>query len=410
MKQKQSIFFSKYLQMELYIALLVFTPFLMLQNYLQSAIGSISRAGIELKEVFVPYTVIIAIVLLVSLVIVSWKKLDLWRIVSIIIVLALMIIGQKTSDYYFNHKFYELQHNWHYFAYGIFSFVSYRFLKSKGLPDSSIILYTFFIALGASTFDEGVQVFISSRIFDISDIGKDGWGTVIGLSFIYFVVEHGRIVQNGWRVREKSLRDYRNNPFSILVLGAVFIYLLLFNSSLFADKIYWFRTVSLTVSGFVVMFSILHLSAYRKIRNALYTLLGFLMITQSFFYLKYKDSYVVKLMPELTIYKGIPILFYDVMIFPDGHFRFVDKKVFFNARDLNTIFTKKPDILIISKGFDGKGGRGLIEPFKEWDFVFNEHTNNGMQVFTLKNEEARILFNRLKKEGKNVLFIIHSSH
>ncbi|MBN2829210.1 MAG: VanZ family protein, partial [Candidatus Cloacimonetes bacterium] len=407
--QKQSIFFSKFLQMELYVALLVFTPFLMLQNYLQAAIGSISRAGFEIEGHFIPFVVVIAIAVLLFILITAWKKLDWWRIVSLIIIIVLMGIGQKTSDYYFNHKFYELQHNWHYFAYGIFTYVAYRYLKSKDLSDNAIILRTYLMALGASTFDESVQVFISSRIFDISDIGKDGWGTVIGLFIVFFVVEHGKIVQNGWKIREKRLRDYPKNPLSVLVLGAMFVYLLLFNSSLFADKIYWYYTILLTFGGFLFLFAIIHLSGYRKIRNGLLICLALIIIIQGFFFLKYKDEYIVKTSRELTIYKGIPILFYDVMIFPDGNFRFVDKKTFFNSRDLNTIFSKKPDILIFATGFEGKGGRGLLESFKEWDFVFNEHTLKGMQVFTLKNEEARVLFNRLKKEGKNVLCIIHSS-
>jgi VanZ family protein len=334
----------------------------------------------------------------------------LWRVIGLFVVIVMVYIGQKSSDYYFNHKFYELQFNWHYYAYGLFAFIAYRHLKRKDLKDYQIIGRTFVMALGASTFDEAVQVYISSRIFDISDIGKDGWGIVMGLVIMFFIVNHGEIVKDGWKVRQKKIADYFKNPLSLLVLQAVFVFLLLFNSSLFSDKRYWKEVMGLTIGSFVLFFIILHVTRNKLVKQIVLITLGLAILTQGFFYLKYKDEYLVKTAKGLTIYKGIPIPFYDVIIFQNSSFRVVDKKTYFNARDLNTIFLMKPEILIVTKGFNGKGAKGFIEVYKEWDFVFNEHTESNVQVFTLPNEKARTLFNRLKKEGKNVLLIVHSSY
>jgi len=410
MNNKKSFFFSTAIQMELYIALLVMTPFLMLQNYLQAAIGSISRAGFDVSGHFIPYVVVFGSVFILTILFLSWKKLDLWRVIGLFVVIVMVYIGQKSSDYYFNHKFYELQFNWHYYAYGLFAFIAYRHLKRKDLKDYQIIGRTFVMALGASTFDEAVQVYISSRIFDISDIGKDGWGIVMGLVIMFFIVNHGEIVKDGWKVRQKKIADYFKNPLSLLVLQAVFVFLLLFNSSLFSDKRYWKEVMGLTIGSFVLFFIILHVTRNKLVKQIVLITLGLAILTQGFFYLKYKDEYLVKTAKGLTIYKGIPIPFYDVIIFQNSSFRVVDKKTYFNARDLNTIFLMKPEILIVTKGFNGKGAKGFIEVYKEWDFVFNEHTESNVQVFTLPNEKARTLFNRLKKEGKNVLLIVHSSY
>ncbi len=406
---KESLFFSKLWQMVLYIALLVLTPFLMLQNYLQRAIGDLSRSGFNVGEYFIPNVLVIAVILLLTLLISVRKKMDLWRWGVLGVIIILFGIGQKLSDYYFNHAFYELQFNWHYFAYGIFAFIAFRLFRERGATDVQVIKWTFIMALCASIFDEFAQVFISSRIFDISDIGKDGWGAIIGLTFVFFMIEHGEIAKNGWKFRQEKLKDYSSSPLSMLLLQAVFVFFLLLNSSLFTDKIYWMRIIGLTILGFVLFFIVFHFSRIKFFKRLFLGLLIALIIGQSVFFFFNKDKGITHISNGLTIYKGFVIPFYDVMIFPNGTFRPVDKKSSFNARDLNTIFEMKPDILILGAGANGKGARGVIENFKEWDFVYNEHSLTGIQVFRLKNDRAVALFNRLTKEGKNVLFIIHTT-
>ena len=171
--------------MILFVLLLVMTPFLLLQNYLQAFIGKLSLYEFEIGETAIPYTVFFALLFLCTIIVLNRRHLTLFRLLSTLIAFLLLIIGQKISDFYFNHSFYELQHNWHYFAYGIFSFIAYRHYKSKKKTDAQIIVFTFLTAIAISTFDEFIQIHISSRIFDIGDIGKDSWGAVIGMFFIF---------------------------------------------------------------------------------------------------------------------------------------------------------------------------------------------------------------------------------
>jgi len=86
----------------------------------------------------------------------------------------------------------------------------------------------------------------------------------------------------------------------------------------------------------------------------------------------------------------------------------VDKKHFFNGQDQQFFLSQKPDILLIGSGHHGKGGKGFkIEEGST--FSYNEHILKGTQIIILKTPDACKVFNRLKKEGKKVLFVIHST-
>ena len=97
------------------------------------------------------------------------------------------------------------------------------------------------------------------------------------------------------------------------------------------------------------------------------------------------------------------------MIYPNGTFRLVDKKIYFNNPDkYNTIYALSKDILLIGSGSDGKGGKGFPEE-KKAQFVFNPKTKLPLQIIILKTQEACAKFNELKKKGYNVLYVIHNS-
>jgi len=407
-KRKKIRQYSPLVNLVLFTLLLILTPFLMLQNYLQSAIGMLSELTFDFLGLTIPFLVIVAALILITAILRNRKYLTKFRIISFVVVILMMIIGQKSTDFYFHHNFYDLQHNWHYFAYGIFSFISYRFYMSKGKPDEKIILYTFFTALLASTSDELIQVFISNRIFDVCDIGKDIWGSIIGLTFLYFVIKEGKIIRSGWKIRQKKIRDYFKSPFSILFLELIFAYILLSISSVLTEISYSHIAVLISLGAFILFFSILHLSQLKIFRIVFIILLISMILVQGFFYFKYKNKNIVHNSYGLTIYKGIPLPFLDIMIFENGFFRFVDKKHIFNRRDINTICNYSSDILLIGTGEDGKGGRGFPEDVMS-QFIFNKAKKSVLQVIILKTPEACIKFNQLKKEGYNVVFIIHNT-
>jgi hypothetical protein len=131
------------------------------------------------------------------------------------------------------------------------------------------------------------------------------------------------------------------------------------------------------------------------------------IVIQGFFFIKHRHDNIVYTRYGLTVYKGIPIPFFDIMVYPNGMFRLVDKKHYFNNRDRDFFLKMKSDIIIISSGVYGKGGKGF--PDDENAFVYNPSIKEGTQIIILRNDEAAETFNRLKSEGKKVLLIFHNT-
>ncbi len=380
----------------------------MLQNYLQSAIGELSFVKYSLSGTEIPLTVTLAATLVIVLLITLRKKLTFNRIIGWIIIIFLFWVGQKSTDYYFNHEYYELQYNWHYFAYSIFAFLNYRALKDKNASDSKIIKYTFVIALLTSTFDEAIQIPLSSRIFDIGDISKDVWGVMIGIFFVYFILRNGDILKGNWKIRERKLKDYFKNPFSLLVFEFILAYIFMVTASILTDTTFSLSATFISLLIFTIVFLIIHLSQFKIPRIiiissgiAIVGVLVFSSIANRNSGLKYINNHTL-------LYKGLPLYYFDIMIFPDGMVRPVDKKEVFYVRDQQTILDHTDDILIIASGSEGQGGKGFPQD-KTTQFVYNTKKNKGQQVIILKNEQAIMKYNQLVSENKKPTLIYHNN-
>jgi VanZ family protein len=400
---------STRLHVLLYSFLLIATPFIMLREYMQEAIGQLTQLRIDLAGldiVIVPWAVL---VLVIALLIYVRAHLTRLRILAGIVALLLIAFAQQITDYYFDHTFYDLQQNWHYLAYGGFAFMLYRDLVPRGIPPAKIILITFACALLFSSFDEGFQWRMSSRTFDTSDIAKDGWGAVIGMSLLYLGENPTGALLRNWRpLRHPTLRGYFTHPFSALLLCFLFVLSLLSFSSVLSESRYTLLVAAFAIAGFAVLFLILHVSQFRWGRRVFLAILALLVLVQGYFFLRYRDQNMVHNQPGLIVYKGIPVPFFDVMIRPDGRLRIVDRKKYFYARDRQFFMKQRPDILVIGSGANGTGGRGF--PKEEiHQFDYNPNLERGTQVIVLPNGEACRVFNRLKKERKNVLFVLHST-
>jgi len=392
----------------LYILLLIATPFLLLQNYLQSLIGELSNLTYSVFEISIPVTVTTAVVIIFFILFFTYKKLNKLRIISWLVIITLFWIGQKSTDYYFNHRFYELQYNWHFFAYAIFAYLNYRVLSKKKIKPQKIIALTFFYTLTISTFDEAVQIPLSNRIFDIGDIAKDLWGSMIGLFFVFFILENGIIFKNGWNFRNKKIKEYTTNPVSLLMIEFIFAYVFIVTSSLLTSTDYIINSILISIITVVVIVTIIHLSQNKIWQYIFIVLFVAIIITQGFFLVKFSDNDITYNQNKLLIYNGIPIYFFDVMIFPDGSFRLVDKKKGFNQRDQNTILKTSENIIIISSGTDGSGGHGFPQNTTT-QFIYDETTNQGVQIIILENDEACKKYNDLKDEGKRPTLIFHNN-
>ncbi len=399
---------SSRLHVFMYAFLLIATPFILLRNYMVQAIAlasgySFSVSGIELKVTPTAGFLVVA-----ALLIIYRKYITKKVLLAGMIIVALDALAQQVTDYYFGHNFYDLQQNWHYLAYGLYAYMVYRDLEPRELPLYKIILITYFSALGLSAFDETFQKYISGRIFDICDIGKDVWGTYMGMIFIYFTGERSQILFKGWKkIRHKKLKNYYRHPFTLLVHLFALSFIFLGISSLLTESEFSLLAAVLTVAVFSLIFVIFHLSRYKLSRIILLAVLAAAILAQGYFYLKYRHENIVYTSYGLTVYKGFPIPFFDVMIFQNGTFRLVDKKHFFNRRDRQFFMKKKTDILLIGSGADGLGGKGFSDP--RHLFLYNSVSQKAVQVIIQKNSEACKTFNRLKRENKKVLFVIHNT-
>lgn len=401
--------YSTRLHVVLYSALLVATPFVILQNYLQQSISALSRASIELGSLSIPVVPAMALAVAVFLFVVYRTRITRRMLAAGGVALLMAALAQQFTDYYAAHRFYDLQQNWHYIAYAIFAFMMYRDLDPRGLPLHRIILITFFCALLYSSFDEAFQKQMSSRVFDISDIAKDAWGSVIGITLLVIGGRHGESNIAGFRqLRHKRLSDYTRHPATLLVLMAVGTLLLLMIGSLLTDFEYLSTAVLLSAGVFAVFLLVFHCSQYRICGYALFGLFVIGVAVQSYFYFTYRDDGIIHNRYGLTIYEGIPIPFFDVMFFPGGTFRLVDKKHDFNQLDREFFLKQETDILLIGCGSQNRGGNGF--PRKSpCQFLYNPHKQRGTQVILQPTPQACETFNRLKQEGKSVLFILHNT-
>jgi VanZ family protein len=399
---------SKRLHVVMYAMLLVATPFILLRNYLVEAISYFSNSsvhlfGIEFKAV--PFAALL--IFLVGLYIFR-AYLTKYLLGAIALIILLNGLAQQITDYYFGHHFYDLQQNWHYLAYALFSIFVYRDLSSRGQPTYRIILATYFMALGLSAFDEIFQKFMSSRVFDIGDIAKDVYGVYLGLILVFIGINHDQIFTKNWKsIRHRKLAGYYKHPFTLMVLLFILSFIFVAISSILTESDYWYIAAVLTIIAVLLVFAIIHLSQFKLPKYIMLSLLIILILVQGLFFIKYRHDNIVFSRYGLTVYKGIPIPFFDIMIYPDGMFRLVDKKHYFNRRDRSFLLQFKTDIIIVSSGVYGKGGKGF--PDDQHTFVYNPKLKNGTQIIILKNREAAETFNRLKREGKKVLMIYHNT-
>jgi hypothetical protein len=399
---------SSRLHVVMYGMLLIATPFLLLRNFLVEAIVALSGTTFEPVGVTLPVVPVAAFAVLAGLFICLRSHITRPRIVAGVIFVLWIALAQQITDYYFDHKFYDLQQNWHYIAYGIFAFIVYRDLAPRGISMARFLLITYVVAFSLSTFDEAFQMHMSSRVFDTSDIAKDVWG-VLGAMILIYVGgnESSALLADCKQVRQKRLRSYFRHPVSLLVLLMLLTVLMLTFSSLLSDFEHWPLVIVFTFGGFVILFAIFHVSQHKWVGLGLALLLAVAVAVQSYFFVRHRSEHITHNQYGLTVYKGIPIPFFDVMFFSDGSFRLVDKKHFFTLRDRKFFFKQEPDILLIGSGSHGHGGIGLLQT--DEGFIYNTFTQRGTQVIILKTREACEFFNRLKREHKNVLFILHNT-
>ncbi len=395
----------------LFSILVVTMPFIMLQNYLQATFREIGGYAINILGIEIPIILLIVCPIILILILINYKKITTISATSFIFILSMLYLGQLSSDFYINYKFYDLQNNWHYLSYCFFTIIMYRYLITKKLPIHKIIIITFLRGLAISLFDEGIQVFISNRVFDLSDVAKDLWGLWIGNISIFFLANNAEICRNYKNILHKRIKDYLNSPLSLIVFQGLFSYIFIFLSSNLTDSNYAIRLIIITIFTCIIVFLISHCCQFRKLRFIIISifLIGFISISTSF--LINKDKGLDSISNCFVVYRGIPIPYFDVFIKPSGFFRLVDKKEQIKNGDLLKLYEYDADIIIFALGENYNSGNKLINinSLRNTYFTYNPLSKNGVQIIVLDYNSAVSEYNRLVNENKKVSIVIHNN-
>jgi hypothetical protein len=159
---------------------------------------------------------------------------------------------------------------------------------------------------------------------------------------------------------------------------------------------------------FLLALLTIHLMQFKILRYMIISLIAVTLLGLTVSFIINNDKNITYNDHGLTVYKGIPIPFYDIIIYPDGSCHLADKKHFFRPLDVKYFKLQQPDILLIASGSEGRGGKGFdIE--EGTYFIINNISLKNMQVIILPTPDACEKFNELKKLKKSVMFVIHNT-
>ena len=393
----------------LFAMLVVATPFVVVSRFLQGAVYNLSHMmwhpfGIEL-----PIVGSLAVAMFALFILWQRKNITLRRIYGSLVIAGMILFAQWVQDLYSNMKIYDLQKNWHYIAYGAYVYMFFAAFHVRGVSKSKMILLSFFSAVALSSFDELFQFRLSSRIFDISDIAKDSWGAMMGLVSVLFVSEtYGSIELRKRSFRWKRINSFLHEPVAAMMVTAVFSLVLILISPLLTEHEYLSECTLISLGIFLPVMTLLYLARFRPFRIGVLSVVGVLALLLAGSFILNIDRNITRASSNIIVYKGMPIPYFDLLIYPDGLPRLTDKKRHFNHQDQRFFMNCNPDILLIGSGYGGTGGKGFrIE--SGTTVIYNSQARSVMQVIIMKTPEACSTFNRLKREGKRVLFVVHNS-
>jgi len=291
-------------------------------------------------------------------------------------------------------------------GYGIFAWISWLYHDQKGHSKARYLWSTLLMGQIISVFDETAQIFISGRVFDICDIGKDLWGVMVGMMVIIAAVSN-KSSDYKFRLIHKKITDNFRNPYSILFIILIYGFLFLSISSILTETRYLVNVFMWTWSIFLLIMLIIYFLQYKIPRVIILISLAGLIIFVGITVKSNSQNIIIHKKPGLLEFRGITVPYFDLMIKTDGAVQVVDKKVYFNKKDkINRIYGLTDDILIIGSGSRGQGGKGFYD--NNSHFVYNPITKKPLQILVYPNQQACRIYNKLHAEGKKVLFIIYN--
>ena len=192
----------------------------------------------------------------------------------------------------------------------------------------------------------------------------------------------------------------------MLIYNTLLSFIFLYISSILTETRYNAIVVLITLAVFTLLFLFIHLLQFPKLRWVMGAIAGLLITLQVILFLTKKGDTLHYNKEGLVVYRGLPLPYFDVMINPNGTFRFVDKKEHFNSRDKLTILKKNADIIIFGTGDKLKKEIGFNKNMSSF-FTYNSENTNVSQVIVMNTRNACEKYNNLNKLGYKVLLIIH---
>lgn len=397
------------IQYIMFTILVVATPFIVVTRFLQGAVYDFSHLKFSILGAEIPYVGASIVLLFVMILIWKRRQITLRRITAGLVIVGMVAISHWVQDLYGGMSVYDLQKNWHYIAYAAYAFFFFRAFHRRGMPLNKMILYTYFSGLALSSFDEAFQYFLSDRVFDISDISKDSWGAMMGLISVLFIAEtYGTIhfkLRDFWKRR---LSDYFRDPLTALTICGFLPLIAVMISPMLTDFSHLKIAVTIIITLYVSTLLVIHFLQFKVFRFTFLGVVGLALLLLAGSFVIHRNDQITYNRYGLVVYKGIPVPFFDLLIYPNGLPRLADKKHNFNLQDRRFMLGQKPAILIIGSGYNGEGGNGFSVEEGTY-FLFNRYRRKGTQVMILPTARACEEFNRLKAENRNVMFVIHTT-
>ena len=255
-----------------------------------------------------------------------------------------------------------------------------------------------------------LKKFISNRIFDLSDVAKDLWGLWLGNIVIFFLINNGEIWKQ-FKIYHKTAKEYFSSPLSLILLQGVFSFIFMYFSAKLTDSIYWLELALLVIIFCIIAFYLIHFSQKKLIRKIIISAFSLLIISLSISFIINKDMGISSISDGIIIYKGLPIIYFDLLLTPDGGIHLVDKKEHLKKGDFLKLYDFQPDIIITAHTEQGNSPNRLYHynPMKNTYFTYNPYTKTGVQILNLNYVDAIKEYNRLSKI-KRTAIVIHNSH
>ena len=384
-------------------------PFILVNNQLQGSLRSFCRVTFPFLSWNVPLLPAAELIVLAALLIRFRSLITVKRVLAASVIGVLFATSYVSSDLYLAHSIYDIQANYHYEAYALMTILFFRAFAREGRGRHILIYAAFASCMAISLADEGLQLILSDRVFDLNDNAKDALGILMGLVVVFFVFEkYGTIRFSDIPKGQKNPMVYLRDPAVALILVGLFAQILLQISALFSHPDYWWFTVSMTMVLFLLGAVVFYLTRFRVGRWAVGILLLLIVLAQGLSLLLLSDSGITYHSDWLTVCNGIPIPFADLLVYPNGVVRPTDKHHIFWGEISGFFMDYNPRIILI--GAQPYGDASAIVDARRGSFLtYSRVMRRNVQIIVDEPREACRLLNELRAGGKNVIFVLHTT-